>query len=112
MIYAIIALFAVAAVFGLIILVNWMKSQGASNGVVYTHGILAALGLVLLIAYAVQHPDHSPMTAIIIFLVAALGGIYMFVRDLMKKNSPMWLAVVHALLAVGAFVTLLVFAFV
>jgi hypothetical protein len=109
MLYAIIALFAIAAVFGLIILVNWMKSQGASNGVVYTHGILAALALVLLIVYVLQNPNNSPRNALIIFVIAALGGIYMFVRDLMKKNSPIWLAVVHALLAVAAFVMLLVF---
>lgn len=112
MIYTTIILFAIAAVFGLVILVSWLRQKGASNAVVYSHGIFAAVALVLLIVYALQNPDNSPKAAITLFVIGALGGIYMFIRDLMKKNSPMWLAIVHALLAVGGFVMLLVYAFV
>ena len=39
-------------------------------------------------------------TSIILFVVAALAGFYMFLRDLKGKMSPVWLALVHGL--VGA----------
>ena len=51
MIYLAIALFAVSAVLGLTILVKWLTKKDASKGVIYSHGIVAAVALVLLIVY-------------------------------------------------------------
>jgi hypothetical protein len=106
-----IILFALAAVLGLTILVKWLTNKEASRGVVYAHGAAAAVALVLLLVYVLQHPDNSPMTSLILFVIAALGGFYMFFKDVKGQNSPMGIAIVHALLAVGGFVTLLLFAF-
>ena len=103
--------FALAAVFGVTILVKWLTKKDVSRAVVYTHGAFAALGLVLLIAFALQHRDNYPRLALILFIVAALGGFYMFFRDLQNKMSPYSIAFVHALLAIGGFVALLLFAF-
>ncbi len=111
MIYLAIAVFAVSAVLGLTILVKWLTKKDASKGVIYSHGIVAAVALVLLIVYAVQNPGNFPKISIILFVVAALGGFYMFLRDLKKKTSPMAIAFTHALLAVGGFVALLFFVF-
>jgi FtsH-binding integral membrane protein len=111
MIYAAIALFALAAVLGLIILVNWLTKKDASKAVIYSHGIVAAIALVVLVVYALKHRDHYPQVALILFIVAAIGGFYMFFRDLQKKMSPLAVAFIHALLAVGGFVLLLAFAF-
>jgi hypothetical protein len=112
MIYAAIALFALSAVLGLTILVKWMTKKNASKGVIYSHGIVAAIALVLLIAYAVQHPDNFPKASLILFVIAAIGGFYMFINDLRKKTSPLAIAFIHALLAVGGFIVLVAFAFV
>lgn len=106
-----ILLFAVAAVFGLIVLTALLKNRETPKPVVYTHGLFAATALVLLIAYAVTDGAHSVGGIIALFVVAALGGLLLFGRDLMKKAGPKWLAVVHALLAVSAFVMLLFVAF-
>jgi len=111
MIYLAIALFAVSAVLGLTILIKWLTAKNASNAVVYSHGIVAAIALVLLVVYALQHPDNFPKVSLILFVVAALGGFYMFFNSLAKKNSPMAIAFIHAFLAVGGFVSLLLFAF-
>jgi hypothetical protein len=111
MIYFAITLFALAAVLGLTILIKWLTKKDAPRAVVYSHGIAAAVALVVLIAYALQNPERFPMVSIILFVVAALGGFYMFALDLKKKESPMPLAFAHALLAVGGFVALLFFAF-
>lgn len=111
MLYASIGLFALAAVTGITILVGWITGKNASWAVIYSHGILAAIGLTLLIVLGVQNPDRFPQLALILFGVAALGGFYMFFRDLKGKESPWSIAGLHALLAVGGFVALLVFAF-
>ena len=100
MLYAIIVLFVLAAVVGLIILKNWITGSETSRTTVYVHGIFAALGLVLLIVHYFQNGAKALQTSIILFVVAALAGFYMFLRDLKGKMIPVWLAVVHGL--VGA----------
>ena len=111
MLYIIITLFALAAIVGAIILKNWLTSAHTSRTVVYLHGIFAAAGLILLVVFAVQNPNNYPKISIILFVIGALGGFYMFAEDLKKRFSPMWLAIVHALLGVAGFLLLLFFVF-
>ena len=111
MLYLTIGLLALAAVIGIIILKNWLTSASTSRTVVYAHGIFAAAGLIVLVIYALQNPANYPKTSIILLVIGALGGFYMFAEDLRKRNSPIWLAVVHGLLAVGGFLFLLFFVF-
>jgi hypothetical protein len=111
MIYLAIALFAVSAALGLTILIKWLTKKNASKAVVFSHGGIAALALVLLIVYAIQHPDHFPKVSIGIFVIAALGGFYMFFRSMNNKTSPLVIAFVHALLALSGFISLLLFVF-
>jgi lysozyme family protein len=107
-----IALFAVAAVLGLIVLLALLKKKETPKPVVLAHGAVAAIALVLLIVYGVQHPDHFPKVSIIIFALAAIGGFYLFFNDMKKKPGPVSVAIVHALAAVAGFVVLLLFAFI
>ena|ERR1700751_4155118 len=107
-----IGLFALSAVLGLSILIKWLTKKDASKGVIYSHGIVAAAALTLLLVYALEHKENFPKMALILFVVSAVGGFYMFFRDLMKKTSPLAIAFVHALFAVSGFVALLFFAFV
>lgn len=111
MIYSAIALFALSAVSGLLILIKWLTKKDASRAVIYSHGIVAAAGLLLLVVYAVRNTENFPKASLILFVVAALGGFYMFFNDLRKKPSPLAVAFIHALLAVGGFLSLLFFAF-
>jgi hypothetical protein len=106
-----IALFAVSAVLGLTILIKWLTKKDASRGVIYSHGIVAATALVILVVFAIQNPDNFPSISIALFVISALGGFFMFFRDLQKKASPLAIAFVHALLAISGFVALLLFAF-
>lgn len=111
MIYLAIALFALSAILGFIILIKWLTGKNASWGVIYSHGIVAAVALILLVIYAIRNPAHFPKASIILFVIAALGGFYMFFNDIRQKPSPMAVAFIHALLAVGGFVMLLTFVF-
>jgi NAD/NADP transhydrogenase beta subunit len=111
MLYTTIVLFALAAIVGFIILKNWLTSAETSRTTIYLHGVFAAVALVLLAVYAFQNPGHYPMVSIILFVIGALIGFYMFAEDLKKKFSPTWLAVVHALFGVAGFLLLLFFVF-
>ena len=106
-----ILIFAIAAVFGLIVLSSLLKNRETPKPAVYIHGLLAATGLVMLIAYAMSDGAKSVTVNITLFVIAALGGFILFGRDLMKKAGPKWLAIVHALVAVTSFVILLAIAF-
>ena len=109
--YVTIVLFALAAVVGFIILKNWLTAAETSRTTIYLHGIFAAVALILLIVYAFQNPANYPRVSIILFVVGALVGFYMFAEDLKKKFSPTWLAIVHALIGVAGFLLLLFFVF-
>jgi hypothetical protein len=106
-----IALFALAAVLGLIVLLALLKKRETPKPVVFSHGLVAATALVLLILYGVRNPDRFPRLSIILFVLAAIGGFYLLFNDLKKKPGPVAVAVIHALIAVVGFVTLLLFAF-
>lgn len=107
MLYLTIGLFALAAVIGVLILKNWLTSANTSKTVIYAHGIFAALALVLLLFYTLNNPSGSLKTSLVLFVIAALGGFYMFFQGIKGKFSPTWLAFVHGLLAVAGFVSLL-----
>lgn len=105
-----IVLFAVAALGGLYMAV--VRFRGAERpplGIALLHGALAAVGLIVLIVAVAQGaaPDLAK-TALVIFIVAALGGFYLFAQHLSKKALPIPVMVIHALVAVVAFVILLV----
>jgi hypothetical protein len=105
-----IVLFAVAAVFGLTIIVPLLQGKPTPRPAVFLHGLIAATALIILIVYAINNPG-GPLPSIIIFVIAALGGFILFANDLRKKPGPKALALIHASAAVIAFVILLIFAF-
>jgi hypothetical protein len=103
MLYLTIILFAIAAIIGVIILKNWLTSAKTARTVIYAHGIFAAAALVLLLVHTLNNPSSALQTSLAIFIAAALGGFYMFFRELKGILSPTWLGVVHGLLAIVAF---------
>lgn len=111
MLYVSIIAFALAAVFGLTILLKWAGNSDAPRLVVYSHGLLAATGLVLLLIAALNNKDHAPVVSIVLFLIAALAGFYMFFKDVVKKKRSLMIGIVHAVVAVTGFVLLLLFVF-
>ncbi len=106
-----IILFALAAVLGLILITKVFKDEETPKAVVYSHGGAAAVALVLLIIAYLNQGGSLLMTSLLVFVVAALGGFVMFGRDLTGKSIPNWLAGVHAVAAVIAFILLLIAAF-
>jgi hypothetical protein len=111
MLYLIIALFALAAVMGLVIAVAIFSGKPSTpKPAVIAHGIFGASALVIFLFYAMGHQDNYPQLSLILFIVAALGGFLLLYNDLKRKPGPKAIVVVHALVAVTAFVILLAFA--
>ena len=112
MMYLIIGLFALGAVMGLILAGGIFKSPPAtSKPALVAHTLFVASALILFIVYALDHPDY-PQLSLILFVAAAIGGFYLVYNDVVKKQpGPKGVVVVHALVAVTAFVLLLMYAF-
>jgi hypothetical protein len=102
-------LFALAALGGIVLAVLHLKTKGAPIPLALVHGVLAAAGLVLLIIGVTQMASAGTAgVALAIFVIAALGGFVLFSMHLLKKRLPPGLIVVHGLVAVVAFVVLLI----
>jgi len=102
-------LFAAAAAGGATMLVMRMQEKEISLGLAVGHGLLAATGLVLLALVVLGGGAGTPATvALVLFAGAALGGFVLFASHLKSGSFSTSLALVHGLVAVAAFVVLLV----
>jgi len=110
MIITAIVLFSLAALLGIFLLTFVLKGKETPKAVTFTHGPLAAAGLVVLIIYAFQS-SPAPIASLILFIIAAAGGFVLITVDLTSSSVPKWLALVHGLIAAAAFIMLLKFAF-
>lgn len=110
LVYTAITLFAIAALIGLYLISHVLQRKKPSKTAAVIHGLFAATALVLIIVRAAQVHGGLIVQAIVLFVLAALGGLTLFVRDINGKTLPGWLAIVHALIAVSGFVFLVVYA--
>lgn len=103
-----IVLFALAALQGAFLLVEIVRKRNTKKLVVFGHGFFAVLGLGLLL-YHTATTEAAPWFSISLFLLAALLGVTLLVRDLKGKPGPRELAFFHGTIAFLAFVLLLSF---
>lgn len=103
----IILLFAVAAGFGIVLIIPVLQGKTPSKPLVFTHGGIAALALVMLLLRYFNDPGTVPQWSVILFVIAALGGFVLVAIHLRNNTVPKSLALVHASAAVVAFLILL-----
>lgn len=113
MTYAAIILFALAAVGGLVLATRHIKGEVPPMGLALAHGGLAATALVLLLAAVATGVAAGTAfnASVAAFLVAALGGFYLFSRRFAAGKATVGVIGIHALVAVGGFLVLLVAVF-
>jgi hypothetical protein len=101
-------LFGVAAIGGLLLVYLRVTSKPLPLPLALVHGAFAATGLVLLAlsVLGTGGPEQARL-ALGLFVLAALGGFVLFSFHLRKKQLPMSVVMVHALVAVAAFLILL-----
>jgi hypothetical protein len=105
-----LVLFALAAVGGLVLAVRHFRGQPLPAPLAVIHGLAAATGLVLvLLAYLAAPPGSNVLgLALLLLVVAALGGFFLVSFHLRGRRAPSPAVVIHALVAVAGVVTLLV----
>jgi hypothetical protein len=105
-----LTLFALAAVGGLLMAIMRLRGRPVPPlALALVHGLAAAAGLVVLIAVvAAGNAASTAVAGLVLMLLAAVGGFLLFANHLRKKELPIGLMIVHALVAVTGFLLLLV----
>jgi glucose uptake protein GlcU len=100
-----VLLIALGAAVGLYMAVNHFRGRTPPRGIVAaTHGLLAVSGVIVLLLASREVGLRGAGTwALWLFGVAALGGIYLATQHMDQKRLPSGVIVVHALVAVVAF---------
>jgi hypothetical protein len=109
-----VILFAIAAVFGLYMAILHTRGRTPPPAVAAVlHGLFAVGGVVVLFLGILPIGFGTVHTwALVLFAVAALGGLFLLSHHLRGKPLPGGVIVIHAIVAVSAFVILCVAALV
>ncbi len=95
-------LIGIGVIIGAIMASYGFQKKHIPKGLAIGHGVFVGLGLLLLLIYALTtHSHHKHWDSIIIFLIAASGGIYLFMQDLKKHYFKLWILLAHA--SIGMF---------
>lgn len=98
--------FGFAAILGVFLLAYVLRGKPTPKGVAFIHGPLGAVGIVLLlVSFTSSAP--APVTSVVLFVLAAIGGFFLLYRDLVHGSVPKTVALVHGGVAVVAFLILL-----
>jgi hypothetical protein len=103
-----VILFAIAAVGGLAMAI--LHFRGRTPPPVWLavlHGLFAACGLVVLLLAVMRAAVHGATVALVVLLVAALGGFTLVSFHVRRRALPNALVIGHALIAVAGFAVLL-----
>ncbi|HTM94321.1 MAG TPA: hypothetical protein VL100_00670 [Croceibacterium sp.] len=103
-----VLIFAIAALGGLVLASYVLRGRLAPWPVSLLHAALGATGLVLTLLVVLGSgdvPGNTPL-ALILLLVAALGGFFLASYHLRKVPGPRAVVLVHASVAVIGFVLL------
>ncbi len=107
-------LFALAALGGATLLAIRIMERPIPTALAILHGLIAVAGVICLISY-ISSTSPAPAAAkqaLVLFLIAAAGGLYLFTRQhVMKRPFPIPFGIVHGLIAASGFVVLLIHRF-
>ncbi len=105
-------LFALNALGGTFLAVMHIQKKQAPIPLAVIHGVVAAAGLVLLIIAILQAQlGGLVLVALVLFIIAALGGLVLFVTHLRARPLSAPLIFIHGGVAATAFLLLLVYMF-
>lgn len=109
MLTLLLIIFALTAILGAYLLSYVLGSKNTPKGIAMIHGFIGAMGILLLIIYSLLY--QPVITSLILFILAAAGGLTLFFWDITGKKIPKFLALGHGLVALGGFIALIWFAF-
>lgn len=103
-----IGLFILAAVIGIYLLSLILRKKETRKGLVFIHGPLAGLALVIVIVNSIMTENTKLIGPIFVFVMAALGGGVLVYKDLTGHRPPAWLGILHGLIAVTGLIYLII----
>lgn len=110
MLFTAVVFFVVAAFLGTFLLRAILINKPTPKPVVFMHGSIAGLALLALVTYvALGHTAPLLITSLVLFILAAIGGLTMFTLDMSGKSVPKMLAIGHPILAVISVILLIVY---
>ncbi len=92
-----LSILLLTVILGLYLLSYVFKNKNTPKGVALIHGGLGWIALVILAVYSFYHPLNFWSLGILI--TAALGGLFLFIMDILGKKMPKILVFSHGLLA-------------
>lgn len=110
MIYVPVALFGVAAILGLTILLKVVRSKTTYKPVVFLHGAFAVVALVVLVMNFMSNPKGLYLVVGLFWLTAVMG-LSTFAYDITKREPPKLVALIHAGAAITSFALLVLYIF-
>lgn len=111
MIMTAVVLFLLGAVFGLIMVTKIFRGDTPPWALTVLHGLFGASGLLVLLAAVYQgFGGDLALGALIVLVIAALGGFFLLSFHLRKVAHPKGVVVIHAAAAVVGVLILLVVA--
>jgi hypothetical protein len=105
-----LVLFVAAAVLGILSFIRRAGGSQPSRAMGYVHGVLATIGLILVVVGSALHSWSGPEWAFRLFVVAAIMGYVFFGIERARKKGPAWLGLVHGIVALAGLVVLLLYA--
>src|SRR5215467_2924311 len=100
-------LFAIGALGGIVLAAHVLRARFAPWALSLLHAALGAAGIVLVLVAVIGGARGTTSLALILFVVAALGGFFLASFHYRKQIPPKAVVIVHAVVAVAGFVTLL-----
>jgi peptidoglycan/LPS O-acetylase OafA/YrhL len=112
MLFLAVGLFILAALFGVFLLTRILGNKPVPGKIAMIHGAVAVVALLIVIAYMVLRGTSPQLnTSVVLFIMAALGGLTMMSFGLRKKPIPKVIAVIHPLVALVGLGMLLAYIF-
>jgi hypothetical protein len=104
---------AVAAVVGVYMAIQHSKGKSPPpTAAAVLHGLLAVAGVVLVLLGVMQGASKMHVWALALFVVAALGGLYLVSHHIRKRPLPGGVIAIHGVVAATGFVLLVLAVFV
>lgn len=100
-------LIALGAVLGVIMLSNLLKGHHIPKALTFIHGLLVVTGLLFLVIFNISNPVAANWISVGLFLLAAMGGIYILIHDIKHEKVPLTVVIIHGMVAVSGYAYLI-----
>lgn len=97
-------LFGLAALGGIYLLSYILKDKKTPKGVALIHGSVGVFAVIFLLIASLY--NHKLVYSLVLFILAAIGGVVLFIYDLYGKTIPKSFALAHGLMAIAGLAAL------